>query len=125
MVYHCILSYCVLDLEQQRKLNAAHLRLKLADCNIQGWLYKLPSFDFAGGGPVHQASGWAALAYALVLGKRKPGAGEEKSRSKPHNTTLVFLGTVLIWFGWVCNMKDIIACDRPLTILSVRLQRWF
>lgn len=66
--------------------------------NSSGWLYNLPSLDFAGGGPVHISSGWSALAYAFVLGKRKH-TGEE-SHGKPHNTTLVFLGTVLIWFGW-------------------------
>ncbi|KAF2143618.1 uncharacterized protein K452DRAFT_285653 [Aplosporella prunicola CBS 121167] len=66
--------------------------------NPNGWLYNLPSLDFAGGGPVHIASGWSALAYAFVLGKRRHHG--EKSHAKPHNTTLVFLGTVLIWFGW-------------------------
>lgn len=66
--------------------------------NSNGWLYKLPSLDFAGGGPVHIASGWAALAYALVLGKRKHNG--EVSHGKAHNTTLVFLGTILIWVGW-------------------------
>ncbi|KAF2395619.1 ammonium transporter MepA [Trichodelitschia bisporula] len=66
--------------------------------NANGWLFNLPSLDFAGGGPVHIASGWAALAYALVLGKRKHIG--EVTHHKPHNTTLVFLGTVLIWFGW-------------------------
>jgi ammonium transporter, Amt family len=66
--------------------------------NSNGWLYNLPSLDFAGGGPVHISSGWAALAYALVLGKRKHHG--EHTHGKPHNTTLVFLGTVLIWFGW-------------------------
>ncbi|KAF2217126.1 hypothetical protein CERZMDRAFT_3818, partial [Cercospora zeae-maydis SCOH1-5] len=66
--------------------------------NSNGWLYNLPSLDFAGGGPVHISSGWAGLAYALILGKRRHAG--EKSHKKPHNTTLVFLGTVLIWFGW-------------------------
>ncbi|KAF2813040.1 ammonium transporter MepA [Mytilinidion resinicola] len=66
--------------------------------NANGWLYNLPSLDFAGGGPVHIASGWSALAYAFVLGKRKHTG--EPSHGKPHNTTLIFLGTVLIWFGW-------------------------
>ncbi|KAG8628338.1 hypothetical protein KVT40_004211 [Elsinoe batatas] len=67
--------------------------------NPAGWLYNLPSLDFAGGGPVHQASGWAALAYAFVLGKRRePGSALKKSR--PHNASLVFLGTILIWAGW-------------------------
>lgn len=66
--------------------------------NANGWLYKLPSLDFAGGGPVHQSSGWSALAYAFMLGKRKHQG--EKIVKRPHNTTLVFLGTILIWFGW-------------------------
>jgi Amt family ammonium transporter len=66
--------------------------------NPRGWLFNLPGLDFAGGGPVHISSGTAALAYALVLGKRiKYG---EKHFYKPHNVTVVFLGTVLIWFGW-------------------------
>lgn len=67
--------------------------------NPNGWLFNLPSLDFAGGGPVHIASGWAALAYALVLGKRKKNLSD-KSHGKPHNITLVFLGTILIYFGW-------------------------
>lgn len=65
-----------------------------------GWLYNLPALDYAGGGPVHIASGCAALAYALVLGKRRHNR-PEGSRETPHNTTLVFLGTVMIWFGWM------------------------
>ncbi|KAJ0425662.1 ammonium transporter AmtB-like domain-containing protein [Aspergillus carlsbadensis] len=67
--------------------------------SAQGWLYNLPSIDFAGGGPVHIASGCASLAYAVVLGKRK-GYGEP-SMKRPHNTTLVFLGTIFIWTGWL------------------------
>lgn len=65
--------------------------------NANGWLYNFPSLDFAGGGPVHVASGCSALAYALVLGKR---VHKGDTHGKPHNTTLVFLGTILIWFGW-------------------------
>lgn len=52
----------------------------------------------AGGGPVHIASGWAALAYALALGKRT--SKDHHAKHKPHNSTLVFVGTVLIVFGW-------------------------
>jgi Amt family ammonium transporter len=66
--------------------------------NANGWLFNLPSLDFAGGGPVHVASGWSALAYAFVLGKRVHKG--DKVHGKAHNPTLVFLGTVLIWFGW-------------------------
>jgi ammonia channel protein AmtB len=66
----------------------------------------LPSLDYAGGGPVHIASGVSALAYALVLGKRKIAG--EKIHKKPHNTTLVFLGTIMIWFGWLAfNVRDL------------------
>ncbi|KAI5858773.1 ammonium transporter-like protein [Tricharina praecox] len=66
--------------------------------NSNGWLYNLPSLDYAGGGPVHIASGMSALAYALVLGKRK----ERSVKHRPHNVTMVFLGTCFIWFGWLC-----------------------
>jgi Amt family ammonium transporter len=66
--------------------------------NANGWLYQLPALDFAGGGPVHISSGTAGLAYALVLGKRSRAG--EKHVYKPHNITIVFLGTTLIWFGW-------------------------
>lgn len=81
--------------------------------NSNGWLYNLPSLDFAGGGPVHIASGWSALAYALVLGKRKHL--DEPSHAKPHNTTLVFLGTTLIWFGWFgFNVCLVFHCSRHM-----------
>jgi Amt family ammonium transporter len=66
--------------------------------NANGWLFKLPGLDFAGGGPVHISSGTAGLAYALILGKRKNHG--DKTFYKPHNVTIVFLGTCMIWFGW-------------------------
>lgn len=66
--------------------------------NANGWLYNLPSLDYAGGGPVHIASGFSALAYALILGKRK--SKDDPAINRPHNVTMVFLGTVLIWVGW-------------------------
>ncbi|KAJ3126846.1 hypothetical protein HK098_007050 [Nowakowskiella sp. JEL0407] len=53
--------------------------------------------DFAGGGPVHISSGFAGLAYAIVLGKRKKESDEPH---KPHNLNLVILGTSMLWFGW-------------------------
>lgn len=68
-----------------------------------GWLNAMGVLDFAGGGPVHIASGTGALAYALYLGKRIDDNGEASmlARAKPHNPTLVLLGTLLIWFGWL------------------------
>lgn len=68
--------------------------------NANGWLYNLPSLDYAGGGPVHIASGCSALAYALVLGKRRGVSEKTEVMRRPHNVSLVFVGTVLIWFGW-------------------------
>ncbi|KAJ7914341.1 ammonium transporter AmtB-like domain-containing protein [Mycena leptocephala] len=71
--------------------------------NSSGWLFKLGSLDFAGGGPVHMSSGAGALAYALVLGKRTgpvEGGTTRMPRHKPSNVFLVVLGTVLLWFGW-------------------------
>jgi len=65
--------------------------------NPNGWLNKLGALDFAGGGPVHLASGAGALAYAIVIGKRE-GHGKEPFR--PHNLAHVILGTTLLWFGW-------------------------
>lgn len=66
--------------------------------NANGWLFKFGALDFAGGGPVHISSGTAGLAYALVLGKRSRYG--EKHIYKAHNVTVIFLGTVLIYFGW-------------------------
>ena len=63
-----------------------------------GWIANdLAAIDFAGGTAVHINAGIAALAIALVLGKRV-GFGREPF--KPHNLTLVMLGAALLWFGW-------------------------
>jgi ammonium transporter, Amt family len=53
--------------------------------------------DFAGGTAVHINAGAAALALALVLGRR---VVFEKGAHKPHNVPLVLLGASLLWFGW-------------------------
>lgn len=66
-----------------------------------GWLYNLGALDFAGGGPVHENSGFAALAYSLVLGKRHdPLVTKKVPKYKPHSVTSIVLGTVFLWFGW-------------------------
>ena len=51
--------------------------------------------DYAGGIVVHAASGIAALAGAMFLGKRT-----EKSASKPANVPFVLLGAAMLWLGW-------------------------
>ncbi|HEY8533880.1 MAG TPA: ammonium transporter [Micromonospora sp.] len=57
----------------------------------------LGALDFAGGTAVHINAGAAALALALVLGKRVNWPAETP---KPHNVPLVVLGAGLLWFGW-------------------------
>ena len=60
----------------------------------EGWLFKDGALDFAGGTVVHINAGMAAVAAALLVGKRRdPGA-------EPHNVPYVVLGAALLWFGW-------------------------
>ena len=72
-----------------------------------GWLGNLGSvlgmseggfaLDFAGGTVVHIASGTAALAAALIVGRR---SGFGTVNLAPDNVPLVLLGAGLLWFGW-------------------------
>ncbi len=50
--------------------------------------------DFAGGTVVHMSAGFAALAGAVFLGKRKLVTHETT------NVPYIILGTALLWFGW-------------------------
>ncbi|WP_410320286.1 ammonium transporter, partial [Methanobrevibacter sp.] len=61
----------------------------------EGWLMQMGALDFAGGAVVHMNSGAAALAVALVLGKRKD------TSLIPHNLGYAVLGAALLWFGWM------------------------
>src|SRR2546422_2691227 len=66
--------------------------------NPDGWLHKLGALDFAGGTVVHASSGFAALAAAIVVGRRvgfKRGEATEAN-----NVPLTILGAALLWFGW-------------------------
>lgn len=63
-----------------------------------GFLFKLGVLDFAGGTVVHMSAGWAALAGALYLKRRKSHA--ESNYFPPANIPFVLLGTGLLWFGW-------------------------
>ncbi|NYB28051.1 MAG: ammonium transporter [Methanobacteriaceae archaeon] len=59
-----------------------------------GWLYALGALDFAGGTVVHINSGVAALALALLLGRRK------EATLLPNNLGYSVIGAALLWFGW-------------------------
>lgn len=52
--------------------------------------------DFAGGTVVHMSAGFAALAGAIFLGKRK----DYNKPLQPANIPFVLLGAGLLWFGW-------------------------
>lgn len=60
-----------------------------------GWMAEYINFhDYAGGTAVHMASGFGALALALVLGPRK------NTETRPHSLPLVLLGAGILWMGW-------------------------
>ncbi|KKM67003.1 hypothetical protein LCGC14_1475560, partial [marine sediment metagenome] len=74
-----------------------------------GWIGNLGALDFAGGTVVHISSGIAALATALIIGKRK---GFLKKSFHPHNLTLTMLGAGMLWFGWFgFNAGSALAAD--------------
>ena len=64
-----------------------------------GWLGAghVGALDFAGGTVVHISSGVAALAAAIVLGRR---IGWPKEPVIPNNLPLTVLGAGILWFGW-------------------------
>jgi Amt family ammonium transporter len=74
-----------------------------------GWLADLGALDFAGGAVVHINAGAAALALAILLGKRK---GWPKEGMHPHNLPLTLIGTGILWFGWAgFNAGSALAAD--------------
>jgi Amt family ammonium transporter len=62
-----------------------------------GWASQFGAIDFAGGTVVHISSGFAALALAIVIGKR---VGYGKNVMEPANIPWSILGAALLWFGW-------------------------
>ncbi|MDX6278726.1 MAG: ammonium transporter, Amt family [Nocardioidaceae bacterium] len=63
-----------------------------------GWIAnKLHALDLAGGTAVEINAGAAALALALIVGRR---VGWRREPMRPHNLPSVLLGAGLLWFGW-------------------------
>lgn len=62
-----------------------------------GWLGSLGALDFAGGAVVHMSSGSAALAAAIIIGKRH---GYGQRAFIPHNLPMTVAGASILWFGW-------------------------
>lgn len=63
-----------------------------------GFLRKWGVLDFAGGTVVHMSAGFAALAGAMFLGRRKSHTAQQTH--EPVNVPYVIIGTGLLWFGW-------------------------
>lgn len=70
-----------------------------------GWIQNLGAalglpevIDLAGGTVIHINAGAAALALALVAGRR---IGFGPGSHKPHSVPLVTIGAALLWFGWI------------------------
>jgi len=61
-----------------------------------GFLRNWGVIDFAGGTVVHMSAGFAALAGAMFLGRRKDAHKE----FKPANIPFILLGAGMLWFGW-------------------------
>lgn len=70
----------------------------LAHCtwHPEGLFGMMHVHDYAGGIVVHAASGVAALAGAMFLGKRRDAG----ATCKPANVPFVLLGAALLWLGW-------------------------
>ena len=83
---------------------------------MQTW-FGVGAIDFAGGTAVHINAGAAALALALVLGKR---VGFQKGITVPHNPPFVLLGAGLLWFGWFgFNAGSELAADNTAALAFV------
>ncbi|KAF9157436.1 hypothetical protein DFQ26_008725 [Actinomortierella ambigua] len=97
--------------------------------SANGWSFVMGGLDFAGGTPVHISSGAAALAYAIILGRR---TGEQKD-FRPHSMSNVVIGTCFIWFGWFgfnggsalsANIRAAMACVVTNLAASVGGLTW-
>lgn len=64
---------------------------------LGGFLRRMGVLDFAGGTVIHMTAGFAALAFAIVIGARK---GYGKIPMEPSNIPYTVLGAGLLWFGW-------------------------
>ncbi|CCE80551.1 Piso0_003670 [Millerozyma farinosa CBS 7064] len=70
-----------------------------------GWLDTLGALDFAGGGPVHIASGVASLCYSWFLGPREDPTKKVTKKIvsyRGHSALTTFIGVTFIWAAWFC-----------------------
>ncbi len=89
-----------------------------------GWFtgatHSCHALDVAGGTAVHINAGSAALALALVLGRR---VGWPREGFRPHNVPMVALGAGLLWFGWFgFNAGSELTADPVTAVAFVNTQ---
>ncbi|RKU42349.1 hypothetical protein DL546_005867 [Coniochaeta pulveracea] len=98
--------------------------------NINGWAFNYGVLDYAGGGPVEIVSGVSALAYSWVLGRRNE---KMMLNFRPHNISLITLGTILLWFGWLgfnggsafgANLRAAMACWNSCLTAMIAAVTW-
>jgi len=96
-----------------------------------GWLMEGGTLDFAGGIAVEMASGFSALAAALVVGARKDYG---RQALLPHTAVYVLLGAGLLWFGWFgfnggsglgAGQQSVLAFVNTLLTPACALLTWF
>lgn len=96
-----------------------------------GWLQEKGTLDFAGGVPVEMASGFSALAAALVVRARKDYG---RQALLPHNAVYVLLGAGMLWFGWFgfnggsgfsAGESSVLAFTNTLLTPACTLVVWF
>lgn len=98
--------------------------------NPDGWCVKHGVIDYAGGVPVEIGSGVSALAYSWVLGRRNE---RMMMNFRPHNISLITLGTILLWFGWLgfnggsafgANLRAVMACWNSCLTAMFAAMTW-
>jgi Amt family ammonium transporter len=74
--------------------------------DLEGWIAgpdalwtsrDVKGLDFAGGTAIHLNAGAAALAAAIMYGRRK---GFKEEPMEPHDVSYIVLGAGILWFGW-------------------------
>ncbi len=98
--------------------------------NSNGWGFKHGVLDYAGGVPVEIGSGVSALAYSWVLGRRNE---RMMMNFRPHNISLITLGTIFLWFGWLgfnggssfgANLRPVMACWNSCLTAMFAAMTW-
>lgn len=98
--------------------------------NANGWGFKNGVIDYAGGVPVEIGSGVSALAYSWVLGRRNE---KMMMNFRPHNISLITLGTMFLWFGWLgfnggsafgANLRAVMACWNSCLTAMFAAMTW-